>query len=152
MLPKELLPQESMSSRDTAGAPMLLPGSMSQLMRFGAVGVSNAAISFFAFHAGLLALNGMSAGPGIAQVIGYAAGTAWSFLWNRKFTFRAAGTASRQALRFVLVQAALAASSGFFVWLCVSVAGWAPTPAWITVMIPSTLINFLLCKRWVFAA
>ncbi len=141
-----------MISRDASGSPPVPGNNFLQLLRFGAVGVSNAAISFLAFHGCLLLLREMSAGPGIAQVAGYAAGTAWSFFLNRTFTFRASGMVSRQALRFVLLQAALALASGFFVWLGVTVLGWAPTPAWVAVMVPVTVINFVLCKLWVFGA
>ncbi len=115
-------------------------------------GPSNALISFLTFHACLLFLRDLGSGAGIAQFVGYAAGTVWSFLWNRSFTFRSGGTLSRQAFRFVVLQLLLAGLSALCVWLCVTVIGWGATLSWLLVMAPFTLINFLLCKTWAFAA
>ena len=116
-------------------------------------GLSNALISFLTFHACLLFLvRDLGSGAGIAQFVGYAAGTVWSFLGNWSFTFRSGGTLSRQAFRFVVLQLLLAGLSALCVWLCVTVIGWGATLFWLLVMAPFTLINFLLCKTWAFAA
>jgi putative flippase GtrA len=118
--------------------------------RFVAVGLSNFAISFSVFRA-LLALPwALEFKASVCQLASYAAGTIWSFVWNRRFTFRSKGLIPAQALRFVSLQTALALGSAALIGICVDALKLAPTPSWLVIMGGMTIINFLLSKRWVF--
>jgi putative flippase GtrA len=119
-------------------------------VRFVLVGLSNFVISFSVFR-GLLALPWtFEFKATVSQIASYAAGTVWSFLWNRRFTFRSAGSIPRQAVRFFTLQAAMAGASAGLIGLFVDVMSLPATPTWLCVMGCVTIVNYLLCKRWVF--
>jgi putative flippase GtrA len=125
-------------------------GPQAQLLRFLLVGASNFVLSFALFH-GLLALPvGLAVAPFLAQLVSYSVGTAWSFFWNRQFTFRATGGAIEQASRFLALQAMLALVSAVCVDAAIGHAGLSPMVAWFTVMSAVTVVNFLLSRHWAF--
>lgn len=122
----------------------------SSFLRFLAVGLSNFAVSFSVFR-GLLALPWAPAFKAAAcQVASYAAGTVWSFTWNRRFTFKSTASIPKQAARFVVLQAGLALVSSGLMGLLVDARGLPASPTWFFVMGAVTIGNFVLCKRWVF--
>ena len=83
----------------------------SSFFRFVAVGLSNFAISLTVFRV-LLALPWtFQFKASVCQLVSYATGTIWSFVWNRRFTFRSKGSIRGQALRFVSLQTGLALAS-----------------------------------------
>lgn len=122
----------------------------SSFFRFVAVGLSNFAISLTVFRV-LLALPWtFQFKASVCQLVSYATGTIWSFVWNRRFTFRSKGSIRGQALRFVSLQTGLALASAAVIGLCVDTLKLAPTPSWLVIMGGATILNFLFSKRWVF--
>ncbi|MFD1884189.1 GtrA family protein [Paenibacillus wenxiniae] len=116
----------------------------SQAIRFAAVGVSNTAIDFIVFML-LQHWTGVAA----AQIIGYSAGTANSYYWNRKWTFaRGKGWDGGELLRFLLVNLSVALITSFVITLMSSTI-----PVWIAKLGVTVLglgINFGFSKLWVF--
>ena len=120
--------------------------------RFVAVGFSNFAVSFTVFRV-LLALPwSYQFKASLCQLASYAVGTIWSFIWNRRFTFRSKDPVLGQALRFVTLQASLALATASLIGLFVDILDFAATPSWFVIMGGATIVNFLLAKRWVFQA
>ncbi|WP_017814270.1 MULTISPECIES: GtrA family protein [Paenibacillus] len=115
-----------------------------QAVRFAAVGVSNTAIDFIVF---MLLHHLIGVAP--AQVISYAAGTANSYFWNRRWTFeRGKGWNMGELLRFLLVNGIVAAITTIAISLIS-----ATIPVWIAKMVVTVLglvINFGFSKLWVF--
>lgn len=94
-----------------------------RFLKFGVVGVANTLITLAVFNL-LSVVLGFPAVLGNA--VGWAAGFANSFVWNRRWTFadRTGVTASRSLVRFALASlAALLASSGIILALQSVVAG-----------------------------
>lgn len=76
---------------------------LGQFLRFAAVGVVNTGVGL----AAIIALERLTpAGPYAANAGGYVLGLATSFVLNRLWTFRAAGPAGAQAVRFAAAFAA----------------------------------------------
>lgn len=118
--------------------------------RFLAVGFSNFVVSFTVFRA-MLALPWSSPfKASLCQLASYAAGTIWSFIWNRRFTFRSSDPVLGQALRFMALQGSLALVTASLIGLSVDILELAATPSWLVIMSGATIVNFLLAKRWVF--
>lgn len=86
----------------------------------------------------------------LAQAVSYGAGMAWSFFWNRAWTFQAKGKRIRQGVYFFATQTALLALSTAALGLLVDYFGYRPTLCWIAVMGVSTALNFITQKYWVF--
>lgn len=86
----------------------------------------------------------------IANVIGYAAGMANSFLWNKLWTFRALQETHRQAGRFILTNIGCLLLSTAAVFICVDIKHWPYNQVWISTMVLVTVINFIASKYWVF--
>lgn len=120
--------------------------------RFGVVGVSNALISYLALWLALAALAQTRRRVLLAQAISYIAGLLWSFIWNRRWTFRASDGGARQLASFLALQLALLLATALALEWLVTSAGWAIYAAWLAVMIPATTLNFLAQRAWVFAA
>ncbi len=80
----------------------------------------------------------------------YAAGTVWSFIWNRRFTFRSKGSIPGQVTRFFVLQAVLALVSSGVIGFLVDGRSFPASPTWVVVMGFITLVNYLLSKKWVF--
>ena len=118
--------------------------------RFALVGLSNFAVSFSVFR-GLVAISGsFEYKATVSQIASYAAGTIWSFIWNRRFTFRSTDPILGQGTRFVVLQASLAAVSSGLIGLFVDIMSFPASPTWFVVMGFITIGNYFLCKRWVF--
>lgn len=115
-----------------------------QAVRFAAVGVSNTAIDFIVFML-LQHLIGVTT----AQLVGYSAGTANSYYWNRKWTFaRDKGIDPAELLRFLIVNICVAVITSLAISLIPSVI-----PVWaakIAVTLLGLAINFGFSKLWVF--
>ena len=117
------------------------------LLRFCAVGASNAVVSYTLFWVGIerLALSAAA-----AQAIGYSAGILWSYAWNRTWTFGYRGTVGQSLAAFTLVQLVALASSVAAIGLAVDGLSLPATPTWLTVMAVVPILNFLALRRWVF--
>jgi len=115
------------------------------LVRFGVVGASNAAVGFGTFWSALHVMR-----AAFAQAMAYAVGTAWSYYWNRRWTFESSGAVAGEATRFVSLQAGFLLFSsgcmGFFVDRHHLPAG----PTWLAVMFVVTVLNFVLSRYWAF--
>lgn len=124
---------------------------MPRLIRFVIVGISNAILSFLVFQLLLLALSSkMHWAAGISQVVGYAAGVAWSFFWNQRWTFITTRHPNRQFARFVFLQTVLLVLTAGTIQGSVSILHIQPTLSWLLVMSIATLVNFIACRNWVF--
>ncbi len=118
--------------------------------RFVAVGLSNFAVSFAVFRILLVLPWSSQFKASLCQLASYAVGTIWSFIWNRRFTFRSKEPVLGQVLRFVTVQVSLALATAALIGLSVDILELAATPSWLVIMGGATIVNFLLSKRWVF--
>ncbi len=120
------------------------------LGRFLLVGVSNTALSYGVFLLCLWALPASSFEATVSQFISYGAGILWSFVWNRRWTFRSRAPAAGQAVRFTVLQVAMAVISSALVGLAVDHLGLPATPSWVVVVAFTTLANFIGSRYWVF--
>ncbi|MFO7654019.1 MAG: GtrA family protein [Candidatus Krumholzibacteriia bacterium] len=121
-----------------------------QPVRFLLVGASNFLVAFAVFHLLLLAMPPLPVRAALSQLVAYALGVAWSYHWNRRFTFRSRDPAGPQAARFVAFQVAIALVSAAAVGLLVDGMGLPPTPAWLGVVASVTVVNYLGSRFWVF--
>lgn len=122
-----------------------------ELVRFLLVGATNTLLSYAVFRLGFGLLVGTPARAAVAQAVAYGAGIAWSFVWNRRWTFRSEAPVASSFARFGGVQLALLAASSALLGLTVDRLDWPATPAWILVLGAVTVANFGLQRRFVFA-
>lgn len=121
-----------------------------QIVRYGITGVTVTAMQA-AIYWTLAARAGLH--PQLANLAGYTAAVCAGYVLHGAFTFRDAARQDRsasRAVRFVAVSLVSLALNALWVWLCVSVMGWAawtPIPA---MMLLTPAIVFVLNKRWVF--
>lgn len=78
---------------------MAAGGLRRQALRYAAVGVANTALGY----AVILGLHAAGASVLVANLAGYGAGLALSFLGNRAWTFGARGSAGADLLRFLVL-------------------------------------------------
>lgn len=134
-------------ARDEQGDPLISP----HLVRFVVVGFSNLVISYGTFWFSLQALRGFVLRATVSQALAYVIGTAWSYYWNRRWTFRSDAPAMREAGRFVFLQAVLGVSSSALIGAAVDWLRLDATLAWVVVASFITACNYVLSKWWVFA-
>jgi putative flippase GtrA len=120
------------------------------LSRFLLVGATNFLVSYAVFLLAMAALPALAVRALLSQALSYAAGIGWSFVWNRRYTFRSTGSASAQLRRFLALQLALLAASSLALWALVDRAGLNAHACWFGVMTLVTLVNYWLSRRWVF--
>jgi len=118
--------------------------------RFSVVGLSNTLISFCIFYASHSILHSFESGGAVAQVLSYSGGLAWSYYWNRSWSFKSRGRISMEGLRFMLVQLGLLCLSVFLIHVYVDQKGLSSTVVWLWVMAFITLVNYVLLRCWVF--
>ncbi len=147
---------------------------MKQLLRFCIVGCANFGISYSVFFisyrywpfsallaslpggaaayvsAALQRLGVTSIDAASANIIGFAAGMANSFLWNKLWTFKAVAETHRQARRFVVVNMACLLLSTAAVFVFTDLNNLPYNPVWMVTMAFVTVINFVASKYWVF--
>ena len=109
------------------------------------VGVSNVAVSFVVFYACLTVWHAT-----VATVIGYCAGVINSFLLNSAWTFKV-DRSTDQFVRFVILNSLGAALSGALMYWAVDHLIWDPVVAWMVITAIVVVLNFVGCKKWVFA-
>ena len=124
---------------------------MSAPVRFAAVGLSNALLSFLVFRASLELLPRESGRAAAAQALSWAAGTIWSFHWNRRWTFGARSAPGRAFAAFAATQALLLAGTSAALGLAIDVLGAPAVPAWLSAMAGATVLNYAVQRRLVFA-
>ena len=145
-----------------------------EFSRFVVVGFSNFAISFSVFYLlynywklstlfyGLLGEGGKTLADSIARlgadsldatlanVVGYGAGVANSFIWNKLWTFKVKHDAAAQFCRFLVLNVSCLVLSSASLFLFTDLLGWPYLPIWFVTMGFVTLINYALSKYWVF--
>lgn len=130
-----------------------------QFVKFGVVGVSNTAVSYFLYAGSLIGLNAYTSDGKynylIAQVIEFLLSVLWSFYWNNKFVF-AAEEGEKRNLLTVLVKTYISYSfTGLFLnsillFLWVDVCGISEFVAPFINLIVSVPLNFAINKFWAF--
>ena len=117
---------------------------VTELLRFGLVGVANTLISAVL----ILALTWAGAGPFAANATGYVAGTLFSFFANARWTFGSKPTGTR-FWKFIAV---ILASYGVnVVVLALSLrAGVGEVASQVPAMVCFTLVNFAGQRWWTF--
>ena len=120
------------------------------LGRFLVVGLTNTALSYGVFRLCLWLLPAFAVRASVSQLTSYGSGIAWSFAWNRAWTFKSRGSPAPQAVRFVTLQVAMMGLSSAAVGLLVDCFHLWPTPSWVAVMGLVTLLNFAGSRYWVF--
>jgi putative flippase GtrA len=121
-----------------------------QLPRFLLVGLSNLALSYGVFMLGLRLFEGIAVRATLSQIVTYAVGTAWSYFWNRRWTFRSRAALAGEATRFVVLQIFCAVLSTSLVGLAIDALHLDPQLSWVGVVGAITVLNFVLAKVWVF--
>jgi putative flippase GtrA len=117
-----------------------------EFTRFAIVGVSNTALTWAIY---LLLAGFWHVDPVLANVMAWLVSSAWSFSWNRRFTFRSNDADVRgQAWRFVAVNiSAIGLSSAI-------IALFRHHPLWVGQMFATAATlgwNYAMCRRVVFA-
>ncbi|AIQ44969.1 hypothetical protein R70723_02900 [Paenibacillus sp. FSL R7-0273] len=122
-----------------------------QFLKFNAVGLLNTLIDFAVFT--LLHSLGLMNAP--AQVISYSAGTANSFFWNKKVTFRdrdagKSGSDRLQLVRFIILNLAVLGISVLLMHMLTVSFGIQVLFAKVLVTGVTVIINFIGSRMWVF--
>ncbi len=121
-----------------------------QFLKFNAVGLLNTLIDFAVFT--LLHSLGMINTP--AQIISYSAGTANSFVWNKKVTFRdrnaGKGSDRLQLVKFIVLNLVVLGISVLLMHLLTDSFGLQVLIAKVLVTFVTVIINFFGSRMWVF--
>lgn len=123
-----------------------------QFLKFNAVGLLNTLIDFAVFT--LLHSLGMVNTP--AQIISYSAGTANSFFWNKKVTFRDKDGGSKdsfdrmQLVRFIILNLVVLGISVLLMHLLTDQLGIQVLISKVLVTFVTVIINFIGSRKWVF--
>jgi putative flippase GtrA len=125
-----------------------VPAVLLQLVRFGLVGATNTALTLVTY-AGLVAL-GAPVAP--AAAVGWAAGAVNGFGLNRAWTFRGAPGGAIPVVRYAVVALVGSVLDAGLVSIAVSDERLPRIAGELAVLPPVTLLTFVLCRRWVFAA
>lgn len=123
-----------------------------QFLKFNAVGLLNTLVDFAVFT--LLHSIGVYTTP--AQIISYSAGTANSFVWNKKVTFRDRNSVSAdsfdrmQLVRFIVLNLVVMGISVLLIHLLTDRLGIQVLIAKVLVTFITVIINFFGSRKWVF--
>jgi putative flippase GtrA len=129
--------------------PRRLPSAIvAQLVRYGLVGVTNTALTLAAYSA-LIALGAPVA---LAAATGWAVGAVNGYRLNRGWTFRCTLTGAGPATRYVMVAALGAGLDALGTTVAVGHDHLPRLAAEIAILPAVTIVTFVLCRRWVFAA
>jgi putative flippase GtrA len=121
-----------------------------QVLRFLLVGVSNTLISFLTYLLVVAVLPATGGMASLAQAVSYAAGIGWSYMLNRKWVFRSDQPVLNEGGRFVGTQLTMLILSTGAIGLAVDKFEVQRVLAWFVVMVPMTLLNFLVLRLWAF--
>ncbi|AIQ39190.1 GtrA family protein [Paenibacillus sp. FSL R7-0297] len=123
-----------------------------QFLKFNAVGLLNTLVDFAVFT--LLHSLGMINTP--AQIISYSAGTANSFFWNKKVTFRDRDIGNKegfdrmQLVRFIVLNLLVLVISVLLIHILTDSLGIQVLIAKVLVTFVTVIINFFGSRKWVF--
>lgn len=118
-----------------------------QFIKYSAVAVATAGTDWLVF----LLLRGALGGL-YAQLIARVAGGLFAFLMNRLWSFRAAGgSLTKQGRRFLMLYAFSYCLSGVLFYAGANVFGFSDY--WVKLFTDAScmLINFIVCKKYVYA-
>ena len=116
--------------------------------RFIVVGISNTIISYLTF---IIAYHFIvKSNTIISQILSYSAGIVWSFIWNRRWTFKSKKSMSKEFLLFVLTQVVMLVLSTALLYLIVDRYHYPASISWVCVMAIITILNFVMLKIVVF--
>lgn len=119
--------------------------------RFVLIGLSNNAIGYAIVWTGVHLPFEHPYKAAAAQMVAYVIGSIWSFVWNRRWTFRATeSAASGQAWRFGATQVGFAIGTSLAMNAAVDRARWPVTPSWLGITAGATFANYALARFWVF--
>ena len=126
-----------------------------QLIKFCGVGVINTAVNFGLFQLLIMIGPEESAFPQykyIAQTVSYVLAVLCSYLLNRHFTFKAGGQkAVASAIKMYIQSGIVFLIMQGLLWLCYDQLMIRPEIlAKLVATVPTTLLNFLGSKFWVF--
>ncbi|MFP4978090.1 GtrA family protein [Paenibacillus sp. CN-4] len=123
-----------------------------QFLKFNAVGLLNTLVDFAVFTL----LSAAGAGYAIAQVISYSAGTANSFILNKKVTFRDRQKADQasfdrmQLVKFILLNLVSLGVSLLLMHVLTDRLGMQVLLSKVLVTGVTVVINFVGSRKWVF--
>lgn len=123
-----------------------------QFLKFNAVGLLNTLVDFAVFTL----LSAAGAGYAIAQVISYSAGTANSFILNKKVTFRDRQKADQasfdrmQLVKFILLNLVSLGVSLVLMHVLTDRLGMQVLLSKVLVTGVTVVINFVGSRKWVF--
>ncbi|HWU54504.1 MAG TPA: GtrA family protein [Rhizomicrobium sp.] len=120
------------------------------LARFSLVGVANTVIGL-----GIVTILdlGFHLRPSLANAVGYLVGISFSFFLTRSLVFRSSRGAASTAWKYALAMACAFSINQLVLLGMGHLLGSSPIfrlIAQITAMASYTLVNFLLCRYWVF--
>lgn len=120
------------------------------MAKFALVGVLNTGVDFAVFAVLALALRVPVPG---AHALAYGAGVLNSYVWNRFWTFRAAGRPhAAEWWRFAAVQAVSFGCATAVLLLLAQGGGWHPVAAKAVSIAASLALNYAGSRWWVFRA
>lgn len=123
-----------------------------QFLKFNAVGLLNTAVDFVVFTL----LSAAGTGYAIAQIISYSAGTANSFILNKKVTFRDRQKAEQasfdrmQLVKFILLNLVSLGVSLVLMHVLADRLGMQVLLSKVLVTGVTVVINFVGSRKWVF--
>lgn len=120
--------------------------TLSQLLRYGAVGLASNGALYLAY----LGLTGAGLGHKLAMSLVYGAGVTLTFFVNGRWTFAAGALGGATFARYVAAYALGYALNLALLWLLVDVGAWphAPVQGLLILVVAGCL--FLMHKFWVF--
>lgn len=123
-----------------------------QFLKFNAVGLINTLVDFVVFTL----LHSLGVMYGLAQVISYSAGTANSFILNKKITFKDNAQSSKgafdkmQLVRFVILNLIVLGISLVLMRVLTGHFHIGVLVAKVLVTFVTVVINFIGSRKWVF--
>ena len=136
---------------------MRLAESMVEFVKFGIIGVSNTAISYF-LNVIVLKLLQPRHVPWdfiAANIVAFFLSVMWSFYWNSKFVFKTKNTSIQDILAKLLRTYIAYGFTGIVLnnilsWLWIEIAGISKYIAPLINLIISVPLNFIINKFWAF--
>jgi putative flippase GtrA len=120
------------------------------LARFIGVGVSNTLINLAVFSLVMRALPHRPWSYPVAQLASYTPGVAWSYFWNRRWSFESSEGHRKLLWRFVASQVVFAVFSGVCIEQLVVRSGLSATVCWLIVSAVMTVLNYLVMRHVIF--
>ena len=118
--------------------------------RFVVVGLTNTLINLAVFSLAMHALPDAPWSYAAAQLAAYTPGVAWSYFWNRRWSFESTEGHRKLLWRFVASQALFAVLSGLCIQQLVAHTTLSRTVAWLVVSAVMTVINYLALRHAIF--